>query len=300
MKTCGVAAVLMTLAVSAHGQAVTYSGDMRAWIPPSDVFRKNGELRAEYAVPINYDSGKPVVYGSPEFVGRSIRQWMEAFAAKYGSAKELGLADGDRVTTRRYCPSENTLVHDYVNPKWIPPSRFDEWVGASEGIFEGYVARVDPGFGGTGNPSSLITVSVVGSLYPPEKPFPSIVEIVVPVAEFVAGDVIFCGFESWGGYYPREGDRLLIGAFAPPEGDSKSFLNLVVPSQVFVVGEDQTLERFQSSIVYRGSLQSSGKRTPVEGGFPDNLAQFYGSVDELWASGVTLAPSLYDRNEVDR
>ena len=100
MKTCGVALVLMTLGVPAHGQAVTYSGEMKAWIPASDVLRKNGELRAEYAVPINYDSGKPVVYGSPEYVGTAIRQWMAAFASRYGSAKELGFANGDQVTTR--------------------------------------------------------------------------------------------------------------------------------------------------------------------------------------------------------
>ncbi|MCE2557933.1 MAG: hypothetical protein J4F98_04760 [Acidobacteria bacterium] len=299
MKACRVALVLMMLGVSAHGQAVTYSGEMRAWIPASDVFKKNGELRAEYQVPINYDSGKPVVYGSPEFVGTPIRRWMEAFVAKYGSAKELGFADGDEVTTRRYCPGKDALVHDYVNPVWIPPSRFDEWVGASEGIIEGYVTRVDPGFGGTGNPSSLISVSVASSLYPPEKPFPSTVEIVVPVAEFVAGDAIFCGFESWGGYYPKEGDRLLIGAFAPPEGDASSFLNLVVPSQVFVVGEDESLERLHSSL-YGVRQRHSGDRTLEGSGFPDNLAEFYGSVDELWASGATLAPSLYDRNEADR
>ncbi len=62
MKVCRVALAMAILGVPVHGQGVTYSGEMRAWIPASDVFGKNGDLRAECAVPANYDSGRPVLY----------------------------------------------------------------------------------------------------------------------------------------------------------------------------------------------------------------------------------------------
>lgn len=203
----------------------------------------------------------------------------------------------DSVSTRMLW---STLEHDYINPEWVPPSRFNEWVGVSEAIIEGHVTGVYPGFGGMGNPSSLITVSVAGNLYPAEKPIPSVLQIVIPVAEFVIGDVIFCGYKSWGGYYPRKGDVLLIGAFAPPEGDAGSFLDLVVPSQVFVLGDYGSLERLRRTNMHGDPVPFDESERSEVSGFPDTLMEFYDSVNELWANGVTSSPSLHDRNTQNR
>lgn len=287
------------LGQAARGQSrVTYSGDMSAWTPVDDVFAKNGTLRVEYKVPpTNYHSGEPVVDGSPEFVGKRIRRWMDKFAAKYGSAKELGFEDGENVDTRRFCLGDSVLPRNLLDVTWMPPSGFEEWVEVSEAIVDVRVTGVYPGFTGKGVPSSLLTLSVVGNLYPPEKPMPSTLQIVIPVAEFVAGDVVFCGYESWGGYYPKTGDRLLVGAFAPPGGDAGALLNLAVPGQVFVVNEDGRLERLYSS--KHGDHSCETDRLAARE-FPDTLMEFYSSVDELWAQGVTLSPSLHDRNTMNR
>ncbi len=276
------------------------------WTPATDVFRSSGEMRPEYAVPPNLEFGLIQFEGEPQWIGPVIRRWRQDFLDRYGSASELGLRDGSLPDSREYCVETMVSTEHLKSRKATPPAEFDEWVSRSEAIVEGHVVEITPGFDGWGDPAMLIALDVVKHLYAPEKPFATRLHLSMPVGEFVAGDAVFCSRETWGGYRPRVGDKLIVGAFfRAPDAGSSVLLN-IDRDQVFLVDDDGGLVRLHRRYESRSSVErqfvrlADGLRAEVPAdGFPRTLPGFSERVHELWRIGATAMPSLGDETEKD-
>ena len=126
-------------------------------------------------------------------------------------------------------------------------------------------------------------------MFPPERFFSNELHLVIPVGEFVAGETVFCSEETWGGYRPSVGDRLVVGTLFPARGESDSIVRVHDPSQVaIVVGETEKLVRLEGG--GDGGLD----------GFPVSLLDLRERINAKWLSGELDGPSRYDRMVQDR
>ncbi|MCY4559177.1 MAG: hypothetical protein OXF79_22925 [Chloroflexi bacterium] len=251
------------------------------WISASEVLNPDGTVKPEFRPGDLPETGPTTAGDHMRTLGRAVARWQQKFWKKFGRASALGLEDGALLNSRTYCIGDMQDAFGFPAPWTQPPDEFDDWAARAEAIIEARVSRLAPGFDIYGDPQMLLTLSVDRHLFVPERPYSNELHIVVPVGEFVSGDAVFCRAETWGGYRPRVGDRLIVGAFVPAGGPSHSVLQHVESHQIFRVDEDS------------GKLRRLG-REPQDRGFPTSLHDFASQVHQLWLDGALDEPSAYE------
>ena len=269
------------------GQSVLrVNGDL-LWVSADEVLNRDGSIKTPYTPRTGpLPPGYVMVGGDPAWLGKMVARWQQEFWTKFGRASDLELADGQRVGGREFCTRTMANTRTYRSRWTVAPESFDDWVTDSEAIFEAVVSRISYGFSRMGDPRALVTLSVNQHLFPPERSFSNELHLVIPVGEFVAGETVFCSEETWGGYRPSVGDRLVVGTLFPASG---SIVEVYHANQVaLVVGETEKLVRLK------------GRDGSDAGRFPDSLPDLAKQIGAKWRSGELNGPSRYDRMVQDR
>jgi len=247
------------------------------WLPASHVFVEDGSLRlGVVAQPPGGE--RVVVYGNKPDLARTAAMWRSRSLEHVGSAKALGLRDGEILESRRHCMGTMRSAEELLMS--LPLEMFGDWTSQAEALLEGVVQSIDPGFNAYGDPASRIALKVVRHLFPARTPLPEEVHLVLPVAEFVAADAVFCGLEAWHGYRPVVGDRLVISTYHLPMATKQTMLNVFLPGQMFIVSEDDFL------------TTPDGSRPSAS--FPVSFGDLADRVRVMWASGALDGPPYHE------
>ena len=163
--------------------------------------------------------------------------WLNMVEARdrYGSARSLGLEDGQLLINSELCEDANiSSEHQslaYSHRRKIPAS-FAEQAKQSRASIVGRVTDIVAGF--QTSPALLLELDVEESLG--SSQFSALPFVLLPIGSFVAEDTVFCSRpRTFGGYLPQLDDRIVVMPTTGPWNEDRTVILLTRHQELFVV-----------------------------------------------------------------